>query len=101
MTGDASKILTEAFNYPIPQRWSSAHLYHAIMNQEAHVKDISLLTTLSGYIHWLLTGEKVIGLGEASGMFPIDVKTLNFDQGYGQQFDGMARDCVKTIHKYA
>ena len=72
ITGDAADALTEAFQFNIPQRWSIAHLYQAILNKEAHVKDISFLTTLAGYVHWKLSGEKLMGIGEASGMFPID-----------------------------
>lgn len=87
ITGEASEALTKAFDYPIPQRWSGAHLFHAMTKKEDHVKAISFLTTLSGYVHWLLTGEKVIGLGEASGMFPIDPNTLSFDEGYMKSFD--------------
>lgn len=72
MTSDAAGRLTELFNFNIPQRWSIAHLYQAILNNEAHVSNISYLTTLAGYVHWKLTGQKVLGIGEASGMFPID-----------------------------
>jgi sugar (pentulose or hexulose) kinase len=68
------------FQFNIPQRWSIAHLYQAILNKEDHVHDISYLTTLSGYVHWKLTGEMVVGIGEASGMFPIDSKTKDFDE---------------------
>ena len=75
MTEEASEKLTEAFSYHIPQRWSIAHLYQAILKEEEHVKDIDYLTTLAGYVHWKLTGEKVLGVGEASGMFPIDIET--------------------------
>lgn len=78
ITGQASEALTELFNYPIPQRWSIAHLYQAILNQEEHISDIAYLTTLAGYIHWKLTGQKVLGIGEASGVFPIDLKTKDF-----------------------
>jgi sugar (pentulose or hexulose) kinase len=80
MTGQASMELTELFRFNIPQRWSIAHLYQAILNREPHVKDISYLTTLAGYIHWKLTGQKVLGVGEASGMFPIDSKTNDYEQ---------------------
>ena len=73
ITGEASEKLMELFNYNIPQRWSIAHLYQAILNGEEHVKDIDYLTTLAGYVHWKLTGEKVLGVGEASGMFPIEI----------------------------
>ena len=78
-TGQASEALTNLFQFNIPQRWSIAHLYQAILNKEAHIKDIDHLTTLAGYIHWKLTGQKVLGVGEASGMFPIDSKTNNYD----------------------
>jgi sugar (pentulose or hexulose) kinase len=80
MTGQAAKELTELFQFNIPQRWSIAHLYQAILNKEPHVKDISHLTTLAGYVHWKLTGQKVLGVGEASGMFPIDSTTNDYDQ---------------------
>jgi sugar (pentulose or hexulose) kinase len=76
----ASRELTKLFNYPIPARWSIAHLYHAVKNNEPHVKDIVFQTTLAGYVHQKLTGEKVLGLGEASGMFPIDTQTKQFDK---------------------
>jgi sugar (pentulose or hexulose) kinase len=80
ITGRASKELTHLFQFNIPQRWSIAHLYQAILNKEPHVKDISHLTTLAGYVHWKLTGQKVLGVGEASGMFPIDSKTNDYDE---------------------
>jgi sugar (pentulose or hexulose) kinase len=79
MTGQASEELTGLFQFNIPQRWSIAHLYQAILNKEPHVKDICHLTTLAGYVHWKLTGKKVVGVGEASGMFPIDSKTNDYD----------------------
>ena len=79
ITGQAAEELTELFQFNIPQRWSIAHLYQAILNKEAHVSDISYLTTLAGYVHWKLTGKKVLGVGEASGMFPIDSIANNFD----------------------
>ncbi len=80
ITGQASEQLTELFQFNIPQRWSIAHLHQAILNKEPHVKDISHLTTLAGYVHWKLTGQKVLGVGEASGMFPIDSKTNDYDE---------------------
>jgi sugar (pentulose or hexulose) kinase len=80
ITGEASEALTEALQFHIPQRWSIAHLYQAVLNGEAHVKDIAHMTTLAGYVHWQLTGEKVLGVGEASGMFPIDRATGDFDE---------------------
>ncbi|HZJ86827.1 MAG TPA: FGGY-family carbohydrate kinase [Erysipelothrix sp.] len=80
MTEEAEKELTELFNHNIPQRWSIAHLYQAILNKEKHVKDIAFFTTLAGYVHWQLTGEKVLGIGDASGMFPIDMAIKNYDE---------------------
>lgn len=74
-TGDAAARLSELFEYNIPLRWSISHLYQAILNGEEHVKDISYLTTLAGYVHWQLTGKKVLGIGDASGMLPIDAST--------------------------
>lgn len=87
ITEKAATELTTLFNYQIPQRWSIAHLYQAIINGEEHVGDISFQTTLAGYIHWKLTGQKVIGIGEASGMFPIDINTKNYNTGMMEQFD--------------
>ncbi len=87
ITEKASEELTKLFNYHIPQRWSIAHLYQAILNGEDHVADIDFQTTLEGYIHWKLTGEKVIGVGEASGMFPIDIDTKNYNARMIDQFD--------------
>ncbi len=87
MTEQAAEQLTELFQYNIPQRWSIAHLYQAILNGEEHVSKISYQTTLAGYLHWKLTGKKVLGVGEASGMFPIDTKKGSFDQRMVQQFD--------------
>lgn len=89
ITGDASKELTELFGYNIPQRWSIAHLYQACLNIEDHVTDISYLTTLAGYIHWRLTGEKVIGVGDASGMFPIDFVTGSYDARMVEKFEAL------------
>ena len=80
ITGEAAEKLTALFQFNIPQRWSIAHLYQAILNKEAHVKDIHHQTTLAGYVHWKLTGQKVMGIGEASGMFPIDSTTNDYDQ---------------------
>lgn len=80
MTGRAAEELTALLHFNIPQRWSIAHLDQAILNQEPHVKEIAFLTTLAGYVHWKLTGQKVLGVGEASGMFPIDSKTNNWDE---------------------
>ena len=79
MTEQASKDLTELFQFNIPQRWSIAHLYQAILNRGIPCKDINYLTTLAGYVHWKLTGQKVLGIGDASGMFPIDSQTNDYD----------------------
>jgi sugar (pentulose or hexulose) kinase len=87
MTGQAAGKLTDLFQFNIPQRWSIAHLYQAILNGESHVKDINHQTTLAGYVHWKLTGQKVLGVGEASGMFPIDSKTNNYDEGMIRLFN--------------
>ncbi len=86
--GQATKELTELFQFNIPHRWSIAHLQQAILNKEDHIGNISYLTTLAGYVHWMLTGEKVMGVGEASGMFPIDSKTNDYDQGKIELFNG-------------
>ena len=87
ITEQAAEALTELFQYNIPQRWSIAHLYQAILNKEEHVKKVAFFTTLSGYIHWKLTGQKVLGVGDASGMFPIDPNTKNYDERMIQKFD--------------
>mgnify|MGYP005752040229 FL=1 len=87
MTEEASKELTELFQYPIPQRWSIAHLYQAILKKEEHVSRIRFMTTLEGYVHWKLTGEKVLGVGEVAGMFPFDRKTKNYDEKCMDLFD--------------
>lgn len=78
-TAQAAAELTELFSFNVPQRWSVAHLYQAIFNDEAHVGKIAFITTLSGYVHWKLTGRRVLGIGDASGMFPIDSDALDFD----------------------
>ncbi len=85
-TKKSAQILTNELDFNIPQRWSIAHLYQAILNQEEDVKDICYLTTLAGYVHWKLTGQKVLGVGEASGMFPIDSKTANYNQNMLDKF---------------
>ncbi|MCH4057965.1 MAG: FGGY-family carbohydrate kinase [Lactobacillaceae bacterium] len=86
-TGEASEQLTKLFDFNIPQRWSIAHLYQAILNQEPHVKQVDFLTTLAGYVHWQLSGEKVLGIGDASGMFPIDEASHDYDQRKVEQFE--------------
>lgn len=92
ITGEAAEKLTKEFNYNIPQRWSISHLYQAILNGEDHIDKISFFTTLAGYAHWKLTGEKVLGVGDASGMFPIDIKTGNYDQTMVNKFDTLIAD---------
>lgn len=87
ITEEAAAVLTKEFAYNIPQRWSIAHLYQAILNKEAHVKDVAFFTTLAGYVHYKMTGEKVLGIGDASGMFPIDTKTASFDKTMIEKFD--------------
>lgn len=88
-TGRAAEELSKLFNYNIPLRWSISHLYQAILDKEPHVKDITYLTTLAGYIHWQLTGEKVLGIGDASGMLPIDPETKNYSAPMVQKFDAL------------
>ncbi len=85
ITGEAADILTEEFQFNIPQRWSIAHLYQAILNGEEHVKDIKYFTTLAGFIHTLLTGKKVLSIGEASGMFPMEGN--NYNEEFLTKFD--------------
>ncbi len=91
-TGEAAKKLIELFQYNIPLRWSIAHLYQAILNGEDHVKEVAYFTTLSGYIHWKLTGVKALGIGDASGMFPIDIQKKDFNEEMIQRFDGLVAD---------
>ena len=91
-TGEAAAKLTELFNYNIPLRWSISHLYQCILNQEPHVEKINYMTTLAGYIHWQLTGEKVLGVGDASGMFPIDIATGGYDMAMVEKFNALIAD---------
>ncbi len=86
-TQDAADELTELFQFNIPLRWSAAHLYQRILDQEDHVKRLAYVSTLSGYIHWKLTGKKVLGVGDAAGMFPIDSNTCDYDEEMVQKFD--------------
>ncbi len=90
ITGPAAEKLTAELGFNIPQRWSIAHLYQAILNGEAHVPEIARLTTLAGYIHYLFTGLHVMGIGEASGMFPIDSEKMDFDQAMVEKFDALS-----------
>ena len=91
-TGPAAEELTKLFQYNIPLRWSISHLYQAVLNQEEHVKDVDYITTLSGYIHWKLTGRKVLGVGDASGMFPIDTDKNDYRQDMLDKFDTLVED---------
>lgn len=86
-TSKAAAELTELFQFNIPERWSISHLYQCILDKEDHVKEVAFFTTLAGYIHWMLTGKKVLGVGDAAGMFPIDSDTLNYNQKYLEQFN--------------
>lgn len=87
ITGPAATALTKLLNFNIPQRWSIAHLYQAMLNEESHVTSIAHITTLAGYVHWKLTGERVLGIGDASGMFPIDDTTRQFNRDMMDTFD--------------
>lgn len=91
-TGQAAKKLTELFDYNIPERWSIAHLYQAVLNGEEHVKNIDYVTTLAGYIHWKMTGEKVLGIGDVSGMFPIDSEIGNYQAEMVDKFDDLLKE---------
>ena len=92
ITGPAAEKLTQLFAFNMPQRWSLSHLYQAILNGENHVKDIAFLTTLAGWIHYLLTGMKVLGVGDASGMMPIDSATCTYDAKMVHAFDDLVAD---------
>ena len=90
-TGRAAERLSAEFGYNIPHRWSVAHLYQAVLDDEDHVGRIAHLTTLAGYVHWQLTGEQVLGIGDASGMFPIDIGTGGYDAAMLARFDEPGR----------
>ena len=92
ITEEAADELTSLFNYNIPQRWSIAHLYQAMLKNEEHLPRIDYMTTLEGFIHWKLTGERVIGVGEASGMFPIDTTTKNYNANMVGKFDSLIEE---------
>lgn len=104
ITAEAAEKLSESFNFNIPERWSVAHLYQAVLNKEAHVKDISSINTLAGYVHFLLTGEKIVGIGEASGMFPVGDK-LSYAEEMLEKFDellekeGFKKKAVEVLPK--
>ena len=87
ITAQSSAILTKELGFHIPQRWSISHLYQAILNKEEHVREVAFITTLAGYVHYKLTGEKVLGMGDASGMFPIDSEINDYNRKMAAQFD--------------
>ncbi len=89
ITGAASEALTDLFNFPMPERWSASHLYQAILNGEKHVPQIASINTLAGWVHFMLTGQKVLGIGDASGMFPIDPSIKNYDKKMLAAFDNL------------
>src|SRR3954453_4362094 len=91
-TGRAAERLSAEFGCNIPHRWSVAHLYQAVLDAEEHVGRLDHLTTLAGYVHWRLTGEKVLGIGDASGMFPIDSATGGYDAAMLSRFDELAAE---------
>ena len=105
ITGESAKALTELFGFNIPQRWSVAHLYQAILNGEKHTKDIDFLTTLAGYVHYKLSGQKVVGVGEASGMFPIDSTVNDYNSEMAEKFNALPKvkelgiDIVRILPK--
>ena len=92
ITGQASEELSNLFGYPIPERWSISHFYQSILNNEPHVKDVAFFTTLAGFIHMLLTGKKVLGIGDASGMFPVEFAT----KAYNAKMCGQFNDLIKS-----
>ena len=97
MTGEAAEKLTALLNFNIPQRWSIAHLYQAILNKEEHIPAIARLTTLAGCFHYQLTGKHVLGIGEASGMFPIDSTALDYDEEMIQKFNALTGMDLRAI----
>jgi len=90
ITAEAADKLTRLFGFNIPQRWSIAHLYQAILNNEEHIHEISYITTLAGYIHKLLTGDNSVGIGEASGIFPVSGGT--YDKAMAEKFDKLMEE---------
>lgn len=91
ITQQSAEKLSALFQHNIPQRWSIAHLYQAILNNEQHLTEIDFITTLAGYVHWQLTGKKVLGIGDASGMFPISDETLTYDQNMLEKFNNLVK----------
>ncbi len=99
-TAQAADELTPLFGFNVPQRWSISHLRQAMLNGEEHIDKIDMITTLAGYVHYRLTGKKVMGVGEASGMFPIDPDTVDYDENMIEKFRDLSKDCpwdVKEI----
>lgn len=99
ITAEAADRLTKLFGFNIPQRWSIAHLYQAVLNKEEHVERIAHITTLAGYVHYMLTGVNAIGVGEASGMFPIDSTTGDYDENMLKSFEGLTADMPWNIRE--
>ena len=97
-TARAAAELTELFGTNIPLRWSIAHLYQAVLDDEPHIPNVRFFTTLAGYVHWRLTGRKVLGVGDASGMFPIDSATKGYDEELLRRFDGLVADAAPGLH---
>lgn len=95
ITAQAAKEMTQLFGFNLPQRWSSAHVYQAVLNGEDHIERIAHITTLAGYVHYMLTGVNAIGVGEASGMFPIDPETMDYDAVMLEKFNKL--DAVKNL----
>src|SRR5699024_9293878 len=89
MTGQAAEELTQLFSFNIPQRWTIAHLYQAILNGEEHVARIDQVTTLAGYVHWKLTGRRVVGVGEGAGILPIDPERNDYGQAMVDKFEAL------------
>jgi sugar (pentulose or hexulose) kinase len=96
-TGAASAELSDLFGVNIPLRWSIAHLHQAVLNNEAHVPEVDFITTLAGYVHWRLTGRKVLGIGDASGMFPIDAATHNYDSTLVAKYNTLVAETAPTL----
>ncbi|NUU06259.1 ATPase [Leifsonia sp. C5G2] len=96
-TGEAARELTDLLGVNIPLRWSIAHLHQAVLSAEPHVPDIRFVTTLAGYVHWRLTGRRVLGVGDASGMFPIDPSTAGYDAELVARYDGLAAGRIPPL----
>ena len=96
-TGPAAAELTELFGVNIPLRWSVAHVHQAVLDSEPHVRDLDFVTTLAGYVHWQLTGRKVLGVGDASGMFPIDAATTDYDAELLARYDTLISESAPQL----